>query len=247
MKKNLILSMLLGLLMLNFIHSCKTDASDYKPHDPEWNDPNWLKLVLTGKQRGVTAIYGSYEDTLIVATSNELYMTTDSGRSWKQVYGGSIGISGLSSFKGELIAFNSFGNTARQPFLFSQDNGLTWSFEGKRESKEYVDLEVSLREVAIAENISYLIKYNYDGVHVEKDPITQLPLPDELFRIQGDERTSVHLPEKRRINCMVLDEKGRLNVGTEGIRFEYSIKGNTKIYPTQTDTAIVYISRKPVN
>lgn len=135
MKKNLILSMLLGLLMLNFIHSCKTDASDYKPQDPEWNNPNWLKLVLTGKQRGVTAIYGSYEDTLIVATSNDLYMTTDSGRSWKQVYGGSIGISGLSSFKRELIAFNSFGNTARHPFLFSKDNGLTWSFEGKRKQR----------------------------------------------------------------------------------------------------------------
>lgn len=246
MKKYLLLSVLLGLLMLVFVNSCKTDDPDFHPNDPEMNDSNWIKLVLTDKQRGVTAIYGNYEDTLIVATLSDLYMTTDKGANWKQVYGGSTGISGISSYKGELIAFSSFGKKATHPFLFSRDNGLTWSYEGKFDVLEYDDLETSLSEIAIDNNVSYLIEYRYDGVNVQKDPITDLPLPDQIYRVHGEEKTPFDLPSDRRINCIALDKKGRLNVGAEGTRFEYTIKGNTKIYPTQTDTAILYISRRAV-
>lgn len=247
MKTHLLLSGFLGLLVFVFVSSCKSDDPDFRTSDPELNDPTWMKLVLTGKQRGVTAIYGNYEDTLIVATLNDLYMTTDKGESWEQVYGGATGISGISSYKGELIAFSSFGKTARSPFLFSQDNGLTWSGESRRDAIEYHDLEGSLSEVAIHDNVSYRIEYRYDGLSAKKDPITDLPLPDQIYRIQGGETTPFDLPSDRRINCIGLDKKGRLNVGAEGTKFEYSIRGNTKTYPTHTDTAIVYISRNPVN
>lgn len=248
MKKNVFLSALIVLLTFVFGHSCKTDDPIISIVDTEMNDANWIKLILTGKTRGISAIYGNYEDTLIVAILDQIHMTTDKGMSWKKVYGGeSVGISAISEYNGELIAFSSFGKTARNPFLFSQDNGETWFSRGKMNLWEYDALEINRSEVKISENLRYFIEHRGGVANETKyDPVTKLPLPDQIFKIQDEEITPFDLPNKRRINCIVLDKKGRLNVGAEGTRFEYNIKGNTRTYPTQTDTAIVYISRKPV-
>lgn len=248
MNKNTLLSTLIALSMIFFGYSCKTEDPIISIVDSEMNDANWIKLILTGKTRGVSAIYGNYEDTLIVAVLGQIHMTTDKGVSWKEVYDrGSVGIAGISEYNGELVAFNSFGEKARNPFLFSQDNGETWSLKGKMNIWEYDSLEAPRSEVKITENLRYFVEYRDDVVNGPKyDPVTKLPLPDQIFKVQEEEITPFDLPSKRRINCIVLDKKGRLNVGAEGTRFEYNIKGNTKTYPTQTDTAIVYISRKPV-
>ena len=245
MRNTFPLLVILSVLIFGTTISCKTEHS-IEISDPEHNDENWMKLVIANKSRGVTAIYGNYEDTLIVATLGDIYMTIDKGKNWKHIFSGSLGISGFTEYKGELIAFSSFGITAHSPFLFSQNNGEAWSFKGKRDFLEYDTLETPRSKIEISKNLSFFIEYRYDGTNLQLDPITKLPLADQIYKIKNGEKTRFDLPVERRINCLYLDKRSRIYVGTEGTRFEYSIINNTKVYPTQTDSAILYISKKKV-
>ncbi len=68
----------LTLLVVPFFCACEKEKTTTTiPQDPEMNHPDWIKLILTGQQRGITAIYGNYEDSLLVATQGNIYLPTN--------------------------------------------------------------------------------------------------------------------------------------------------------------------------
>lgn len=230
----------LTLLVVPFFCACEKEKTTTTiPQDPEMNHPDWNKLILTGQQRGITAIYGNYEDSLLVATQGNIYLTTNQGKDWRRVFSGSIGISGIMKHNDQLVALSSFSDIAGGPFLYSQDEGTTWTHQSK-----YLYLEEEPRlnrtQVDVSADVAYKLEFESAGT----DPISKLPLPDQINRIENGRKEKVYLPRQARINCIVKDQKGRLYVGAEGTRFEHTTEGNTTIYPTSTDTAIVYMSRK---
>lgn len=233
---------LLALFITTFLCACEKEKTTTTiPEDREMNHPDWIKLILTGQQRSITAIYGIYEDSLLVATQGNIYLTTNQGKDWRRVFSGSIGISGIVKHKDQLVALSNFNDIASGPFLYSQDEGATWSHQSK-----YLYLEqqpkLNRTQVDVSADVSYKLEFESEG----SDPVSNLPLPDQIYRIEKGKREKVYLPRQALINCIVKDQKGRLYVGAEGTRFEHTTEGNTTIYPTSTDTAIVYISRKPL-
>lgn len=244
LKVRFVVSMLLFSL---FFSACKKDSE--LDMDPETLDTRWMKLSIPGQLRGISAIYGNIDDTLVVASLYHLYRTTDRGLTWQRIYEGELGISGLYMYNGELCALGSFidqagSSTGHHPFLFSQDFGNTWKREGKYDYSVYTDIFVLRNRAAVDDSTYFEIAPN---IYTVEDQLKGLlPQPDTLQLVRNDISTPVYFPFSRRVNCLYLDEQKRLYVGAEGTRFEWSTKGSSKVYPTSTDSALLYISRSPL-
>ncbi len=148
----------LTLLVVPFFCACEKEKTTTTiPQDPEMNHPDWNKLILTGQQRGITAIYGNYEDSLLVATQGNIYLTTNQGKDWRRVFSGSIGISGIMKHKDQLVALSSFSDIAGGPFLYSQDEGTTWTHQSKY---LYWEEEPRLNRTQVDDQRMSLINWN---------------------------------------------------------------------------------------
>ena len=128
--------------------SCSKSDNLIEIVDIESQDSTWMKLSIPSDGRGISAIHGSIDDTLIVATLFNIYITTDIGKSWKKVYEAGSGISGFSLYGGELMALGSFRGSGDEefgagPFLFSYDNGDTWSRQGRFTYEHYDTVRVN--------------------------------------------------------------------------------------------------------
>ncbi len=233
-------------ILLCGLSACKKTPST-EPIDPETLDEVWTKLAIPGQQRGVSAIYGNIDDTLVVATMYKIYLTTDQGNSWQLVMDAGRGISGFARVEGELTALDTFTDgeeTARTPFLYSTDHGKAWATEGKFDYRVYDNIKINRKRVLLTDDLYYRITPGV--VLVNESTGEELARPDEIHRPRDGGEYAIYFPSARRMNCLYLDDNQRLYVGTEGTRFVWSIAGNTRTFPTHTDLAFIYISRKPV-
>ena len=101
-----------------FFSSCQKDPSSEPKDliDIETTDTTWTKLSIPGQLRGTSAIYGNIDDTLVVATTYKIYITTDKGASWQMVSDAGLGIPSFSMYQGELMALNNFQDHSTSPF-----------------------------------------------------------------------------------------------------------------------------------
>ncbi|MFC3353392.1 hypothetical protein [Sphingobacterium zeae] len=240
----LLLLCFLGLLLF----SCQKDHSSEQDSliDVETKDPNWTKLSIPGQIRGTSAIYGNIDDTLVVATMYKIYMTTDKGASWQMVHDAGFGIPSFSMYQGELMALSNFQDNSTSPNLFSLDNGKNWSAKGKYGYDVYNKVRVNRKETKISESESYKIIAQPNEI-VDKEYGRPLMQPDKLVSVTDKGQRLIDFPFRRQLNYIYHDKKNRLYIGAEGTRFEWSVKGNERRYPTATDTAIVYISKFPIS
>ncbi|WP_353184097.1 hypothetical protein [Parapedobacter lycopersici] len=218
-----------------------------EPIDPETLDELWTKLAIPGQQRGVSAIYGNIDDTLVVATMYMIYLTTDQGNSWQLVVDAGRGISGFARVEGELNALDAFTDgeaTARTPFLYSTDHGKTWTTHGKFDGEVYDNIKINRKRVLLTEDQYYWITPSV--APVDESTGEELAHPDEIHRHRDGGEYAIYFPSARRMNYLYLDNYQRLYVGTEGTRFVWSTAGNNRTFPTHTDSAFIYIGRKPV-
>lgn len=242
MAKNLVLFCTLFALLL----SCKK-ADKSEPVDPETQDAVWIKLSIPKQIRGVSAIYGSIDDTLIVATTYTIYITIDQGRSWEMVNDPRIGISGFTKYRGELIALSNFGGGyASGPLLYSLDQGKTWSRKGLYDYRIYNQIRQSRDTIAADGQLQFKIQ-SQPGKKDEENNGLPLWQPDLLVKVENGREGVIHFPFKRDLNYLHLDSKNRLYVGAEGIRFEWTEQNGKRVYPVSTDSALLYISRLSVN
>lgn len=240
MKINFFVLFLFGL---SLIVSCKKDNPE--KIETEVEDEFWIELSIPKQIKGISAIYGGIEDTLVVATYNKIYQTTNQGKSWENVYDTALGISGFSLYNGELMAHSNFGDYASSPFLFSLDQGKTWSGKSKFDYSIYNQFRVSREVITVDDQKQFKIESQPDEITDEhyNRPLKQ---PDKLIQLDKGNKTTVYFPYKRDLNCLYLDGNNRIYIGAEGTKFEWSVKNNVKTYPTLTDVAIIYISRLPI-
>lgn len=231
-----------------FFSSCQKDGPSEQKDliDIETRDATWTKLSIPGQLRGTSAIYGNIDDTLVVATMYKIYMTTDKGVSWQMVNDAGFGIPSFSMYQGELMALSNFQDHSTSPTLFSLDQGKNWSRKGKYGYEVYDKIQVNRKETKISENESYKIIPQPKEI-IDKEYGRPLMQPDKLVRVTDKGEQLLDFPFRRRLNYIYHDKKNRLYIGAEGTRFEWSVKGNKRTYPTSTDTAIIYISKLPFN
>jgi len=235
--------LVLFLFGLSLIVSCRKD--NVEKIETEVEDEFWIELRIPEQKKGVSAIYGSIEDTLVIATHNNIYQTTNQGKSWVNVYNTALGISGFSMFKGELLAHSNFGDYASSPFLFSLDHGKTWSRKSKYDYLVYDQIRVSREVISINDQNQFKIKSQPDKIN-DEDYNRPLRQPDKLIQVYKGNETLVYFPYERDLNCLYLDVNHRIYIGAEGTQFAWSSKNNVRTYPTHTDAAIIYISKLPV-
>ncbi len=231
-----------------FFSSCqKDDSSEPKDLiDIETTDTAWTKLSIPGQLRGTSAIYGNIDDTLVVATMYKIYITTDKGSSWQMVSDEGLGIPSFNMYQGELMALSNFQDHSTSPFLFSLDYGKNWSRKGKYGYEVYDKVKVNRKETKISENESYKIIPQPNEI-IDKEYGRPLAQPDKLVRVTDRGEQLLDFPFRRQLNYIYHDKKNRLYIGAEGTRFEWTVKGNKRTYPTSTDTAIIYISKRPIS
>jgi len=231
-----------------FFSSCQKDPSSEPKGliDIETIDTAWTKLSIPGQLRGTSAIYGNIDDTLVVATTYKIYITTDKGASWQMVRDEGLGIPSFSMYQGELMALSNFQDHSTSPTLFSLDMGKNWSAKGKYGYEVYDKIWVNRKETKISENESYKIIPQPNEI-IDKEYGRPLAQPDKLARVTDRGEQLLDFPFRRRLNYIYHDRKNRLYIGAEGTRFEWTVKGNERTYPTSTDTAIIYISKRPIS
>lgn len=231
-----------------FFSSCQKDPSSEPKGliDIETTDTAWTKLSIPGQLRGTSAIYGNIDDTLVVATTYKIYITTDKGSSWQMVRDEGLGIPSFSMYQGELMALSNFQDHSTSPTLFSLDMGKNWSAKGKYGYEVYDKIWVNRKETKISENESYKIIPQPNEI-IDKEYGRPLAQPDKLARVTERGEQLLDFPFRRRLNYIYHDKKNRLYIGAEGTRFEWTVKGNERTYPTSTDTAIIYISKRPIS
>ncbi len=227
--------------------SCKKEANEI-PVDPETMDAVWMKISIPEQQRGVSAIYGSIDDTLVVATMYNIYITTDQGTSWELVHESKTGISGFSMVDGELCALSSFGQnveyeSAFSPMLYSLDCGKTWTSERKFDYQVYDQIRRIRDHVTLENGMFFRIDNN-----LKPEGNTGMSFvhgPNKLFKgIDGTE-TQVYFPFKRYLNYLHLDANERLYIGADGSRFEG--EEEKFVHTSDDNTALIYFSREPVS
>lgn len=228
--------------------SCQKDGPSEQKDliDIETRDATWTKLSIPGQLRGTSAIYGNIDDTLVVATMYKIYMTTDKGVSWQMVNDAGFGIPSFSMYQGELMALSNFQDHSTSPTLFSLDQGKNWSRKGKYGYEVYDKIRVNRKETKISEKESYKIVPQPKEI-IDKEYGRPLAQPDKLARVTDRGEQLLDFPFRRRLNYIYHDKKNRLYIGAEGTRFEWTVKGNERTYPTSTDTAIIYISKLPIS
>ncbi len=244
--KNTIQTLLFICILGLFISSCQKDHSEGSPIDMETKDTAWTKLIIPGQHRGASAIYGNIDDTLVVATTYKIYITTDRGASWEMVSNAGTGIPGFSIYQGELMALSNFNDYSTTPFLFSLDHGKNWSGKRKYGYEVYDKIHVNRKETKISENESYKIVPQPKEI-IDEEYGRPLAQPDKLIRVTDRGEHELPFPFRRQLNYIYHDKKNRLYIGAEGTRFEWTVKGNERTYPTSTDTAIIYISKRPLS
>lgn len=240
------LPLLICFVLSYSLSSCEKEPSS-EPIDPETMDKVWMKLHIPDQQRGVSAIYGNIDDTLVVATMYKIYLTTDQGKSWQLVMDAKQGISGFAMVEDELVALGAFTfaeESAQMALLHSADHGKTWTDHGKFDYNVYDALHVARKRVELAEDHYYRIAPG--AALVDQETGQELARPDEIRRLRDGFEGPVYFPTARRMNYLYLDDNDRLYVGTEGTRFEWDVAGDTRTFPTHTDSAFLYISRGPI-
>ncbi|WP_343557273.1 hypothetical protein [Sphingobacterium sp.] len=246
--KTIIRPLLIVCSISIFFCSCQKDASSEPKDliDIETADTAWTKLSIPGQLRGTSAIYGNIDDTLVVATMYKIYITTDKGASWQMVSDEGLGIPSFNMYQGELMALSNFQDHSTSPFLFSLDHGKNWSRKGKYGYEVYDKITVNRKETKISENESYKIIPQPNEI-IDKEYGRPLAQPDKLVRLTDRGEQLLDFPFRRQLNYIYHDKKNRLYIGAEGTRFEWTVKGNERTYPTSTDTAIIYISKRPIS
>ena len=229
-----------------FLIACSKDDAAPEKFDPETTDERWMKLSIPKQIRGVSAIYGDIDDTLVVATTYSIYLTADKGQTWEMVHDPKSGISGFHMHQGELMAFSNMGEMAFLPAFFSMDYGKTWTGLRHFPEVDYDQFRRNRSEVAVSTEEYYKIEPQADAITDEAygRPLRQ---PDKLIRVVNDMPAEVYFPFRRDLNYIYMDAKKRLYIGAEGTEFEWHVNGNDRIYPTTTDKALIYISREPAD
>ncbi|GAB3638381.1 hypothetical protein GCM10027422_39710 [Hymenobacter arcticus] len=214
-------------------------------------DPTWLKLEIpttwtAGDQ--AFSIAGDIDHTLLVSTTEKLYLTSDHGKTWQESQHNFHGaVWGLLPRHDTIFALtNYFTNSkgerlnATEADMYSVDFGKTWAYTLFPYKKSHA-LTQPIGQVGAA-GIAYRVQPNTQPIPGSS---AQLVIASDLLRTDAAGRQqALRLPARHYLNNLHLDAQNRLYVAASGLSFDETT--GQALEATQQRTALVYISRQPL-
>ncbi|SHG61607.1 beta propeller repeat protein [Pedobacter caeni] len=232
------------MLMIAFLSSC---AKKEVPDQPlSLDDPNWTKIeIADGKE--AHAVYGSIDDTLMVSTLTEIYLTTDKGKTWLKTKTNHQPVYGFLSVKDTIFALQAItmkdmNNQRLATFgsYFSLDKGFTWDWCSKfniseKRSKAYATVSLDNQtEIKLKENLE----------PIGGNPNHNYVLKSEIEVVKNGSSKILQVPFDNQITNLHLDKSGRLYVSATN---DIHDKKTGKYLSTEKNRpAIIFISKQKV-
>ncbi|MGF7216808.1 hypothetical protein GGR92_002975 [Spirosoma lacussanchae] len=203
-------------------------------------DPDWLRLEIPsgGEARQVA---GGLDSTLFVATTLEIYKTSNRGKSWELIRRRHHGPQGIILRQDTLWNVTNRGGPPQQTFVYDRyadytvDGGKTW-----QKDKNPTELRLQINAASATNGTVYTIREN--STPKTEDPSSAYVNPAGILRQTAGQTTLLALPFRHGINALHLDSKSRLYVAVYGTH----IPETNRILSSPTESpAVIYLSRRP--
>jgi len=244
MKTALYLLLLLGVLC------CKKDLSDTV--EPEYQDWYTLKSPIDEVIQGV---WGDWDKTLLIATTFNIFRSTDQGKNWQEVGGQQSGITGIIEYRDTIFAMNGLLNGQdTQVFVnagrYSVDDGKSWTpyrkvnlFFDKWPAIDPVTHRQLYANPVIASNG---VSYKINQVFVDSPTATSGHF--ETPGVITSNGRKIALPQLHQLRSLYLDSKQRLYIsGTDAVCGRGGKTGEPFSFCNSREgRGVVYISKNPL-
>ncbi|WP_338870498.1 hypothetical protein WBJ53_22930 [Spirosoma sp. SC4-14] len=219
---------------------------------PEYHDWYTLKAPI---DEPIQAIWGEWEETLLIATTYRLFRSTDQGKSWQQVDQQQQGISGIVQHQDTLFVMNgittygtngSFRQIMSNVAKYSVDEGQTWQVYRKynpyfdRPRLEPIDQKLYINPVTTKTGTIYTINREFitgsatSGTYETPGVIT-------------DSGRVIELPQLHQLNSLYLDTQQRLYIsGTDAVCGRGHSGQAFSFCNSKNGRGVVYISKNPL-
>lgn len=227
--------LLLAAAALILLFSCKKEESPV----PQPEHADWY-VLRAPDNRDIKAVHGNIDDTLVITTGFQIYVTTDKGRTWQESnYSARVGLFAFMEKEDTLFVMEGqlgFATTrsdafGTHPFWFSLDKGLTWAETPGRPGMDTWQIPI---------NYAYSGNGIKFGIDMEQSPEGYL----NTLGIVSESGHKISLPARHQLINVYFDQKSRLYV-TGSV----ALCRNGAIFDFCDDTnrsGTVYISKKPV-
>ena len=210
-------------------------------------DPDWIKLEIpTGRE--AYSIAGDIDKTLLVTTWTKAYYSTDRGKTWIESKDFQGPIPGLlvrndTTFALHSTRYDRQGNIlgAWDALYFTADYGKTWNYY-LQYYKQYLDDIKPIGSVKSTTGTVYFIQSNTTPT-APGSPTAYIN-PSEIRKQDAVGQQTIRFPFKHRLINLYLDTQNRLYVAGSG--GTYQSENNSFFCCTDTMSAVVYVSRRPL-
>jgi len=237
----------LAIIVLLILCSCNKDEV-IKKEEIAFNNPNWIKLEIPNKTEA-NAVFGSIEDTLLVATVNKIYQITEKGKKLteansvfnQRVFGFVKSNDTLYALMANHLKGNNGLKLASHAQQFSLDMGLTWHSLNLYTNP--IDIKKNYQEVKIADNLSFNLNENIEPF--PNSPIgSGIVLKSDVIINKGGLSTVFNVPFNNQITSLHLDKYGKLYISAASSLHDPITKKFSGV--EKQSSAVVYISKKQV-
>ncbi len=213
--------------------------NDTKQVTPE--DPDWIRLEApTGGE--AMDVAGNIDSTLFVATTFEVYKTTNRGSSWELIRKDNLGPHAVYVKRDTLWVLLGRGGTGEAHYVFGTfanytvDGGKTWQKYQNR-----TELKKQINSVKAPDGTTYTIKQNVTPYSPGSS--SGYLNPYDITKQTNGSSSLVSFPLKHGINALQLDASNRLYVAVYGSH----VPETNRIYCCPRELpSIVYVSRRPL-
>ncbi|MCB2377279.1 hypothetical protein LGH70_06775 [Hymenobacter sp. BT635] len=229
--------------------SCQKQAAVEPAEAP---DPNWVKLEIATVSSGDAAysIAGDLDRTLLVATKQKVYASTNKGKTWRESHNFNGSVPGLLQRNDTIFALTNTSTTpqgetvATFADMYTADFGVTWHYTaGVYPYDQYRAMSRPIGQVTTAANTTYRIRENSEPM---PNSTSRRNTASDLLRLEGAAQTELPLPARHYLNNLFLDGRNRLYVAASGLRFDATTGAVLPQENGKNLPAVIYVSRKPL-
>ncbi|GAB2556241.1 beta propeller repeat protein [Spirosoma aerophilum] len=234
-------------LILVGIFSCKKTALDTIA--PEYLDWYTLKAPIDEE---IQAVWGDWDKTLLIATTFNVFRSTDQGKNWQQVDQHHQGLSGIVDHQDTLFVMTGVLNGSTTQIManvskYSVDEGKTWQAYRKynpffdRPATSTVDPKLYINPVTASTGTVYKIN------QVFLDGPTATSGRFETPGIITSDGRRIDLPQLHQLHSLYLDAQQRLYIsGTDAVCGRGHSGEAFSFCNSKNGRGVVYVSRQPL-
>ncbi|MPR37309.1 hypothetical protein [Salmonirosea aquatica] len=244
MKTALCLLLLLGVL------SCKKAELDTV--EPEYQDWYTLKSPI---DKDIQGVWGDRDKTLLIATTFNIFRSTDQGKNWQEVDAQQSGIFGIIEYRDTLFAMNGLLTGQDSQVLvnagkYSVDDGKSWT--PYRKVNPFFDLWSTIGPVTHQQLYANPVitpngtSYKINQVFMDSPTATSGRF--ETPGVITSDGRRIDLPQLHQLRSLYLDSKQRLYIaGTDAVCGRGGKTGEPFSFCNSKEgRGVVYISKNPL-